>query len=286
MKRWTSVSPTNEEHRWTVLSRLLKEAGVENEYVKWDGPTREFADISVLDGFDHVRLSTSVGPKVLALLKVRSTWATLIGVIDGMVNTNGVWWPLCALYESYGQILVRVGKDMDKRGSVLVAGAGGVARTAIAAFFRAGFKNFLLTNLDVEEAGATIEEVNRKLFGLAIEWVPTEKIVLLPGECAALVNCTPSIDENPLLRELSYLNFLKRPGFLFDSSRHQKASILMEEAVESEVTVINGIEIGARTDVLWAKWAFGVDLDLDSYTKEFQANLEPTEKPAEPPTTA
>lgn len=273
MKKWTSISPTNEELRWQTLSRVLNSKGVSNEYVQWSGPTRDFADIEALSEFDHVRLSTSIGPQVLSKLKVQSSWATLIGVIDGMIRTEHGWWPLCAIYESFGQILIRIGQELDLRGSVMVAGAGGIARTAISAFFRAGFKNFLVTNFKEDEAERLIREVRSKLFGLSIEWVPMDKIVLLPGESSALINCTPSIEENALLIELSYLNFLKRPGFLFDSNRYPKSSILVQEAYDSGVSVIDGIELASRADVLWAKWAFGVDLDLEEYRKDFQETL-------------
>lgn len=272
MKKWTSISPTNEEHRWTNLSARLNAAGAPNEYVKWEGSIG-VTDVTVLDPFDHVRFSTSVGPQILKLMKVQSSWATLIGVIDGMVKSDHGWWPLCALYESFGQLLIKIGQDLDMRGSVLVAGAGGIARVAIAAFFRAGFKNFLLTNFKIEEAEILMNEIRGKMFGLNMQWVPMDKIVMLPGESSALVNCTPSIEENDLLIELSYLNFLKRPGFLFDSSRFPKSSVLVQEALDSGVNVIDGIEIAARADVLWAKWAFGVDLSLDEYRTGFQETV-------------
>lgn len=256
-----------------MLSQKLNSLGAANEYSAWTGSTSDFEDISLMDQFNHVRMSTSVGPKILKRLKVQSSWATLVGVIDGMVRQEHGWWPLCALYESFGQILIRVGQDLDMRGSVLVAGAGGIARTAIAAFFKAGFNNVLLTNFDVNEADVLIREIRGKMFGLNIHWVPMEKIVMLPGESSVLVNCTPSIEENALLIELSYLNFLKRPGFLFDSSRYPKTSVLVQEALDSGVNVIDGIEIAARADVLWAKWAFGVDLPYEQYHRDFQEML-------------
>ncbi len=273
VKKWTNISPTNEEQRWRLLSEKLTALGAANEYTPWAGSNSDFEDISLMDQFNHVRMSTSVGPRILKRLKVQSSWATLVGVIDGMVKQEHGWWPLCALYESFGQILIRVGQELDMRGSVLVAGAGGIARTAIAAFFKAGFKNILLTNFDVKEADGLIREIRGKMFGMNIQWVPMEKIVMLPGESSVLVNCTPSIEENALLVELSYLNFLKRPGFLFDSSRYPKTSVLVQEALDSGVNVIDGVEIAARADVLWAKWAFGVDLPFDQYYKDFQEML-------------
>ena len=273
MKRWTAIATTNEDVRWNLLSERLKKLGVANEYVPWTGDTETFSDISTLEGFDHVRLSSRIGPNVVRSLKVQSSWIELLGVTDGMVRTDHGWWPLCALYESFGQILIRIGQDLDHRGNVFVAGAGGAARTAIIAFFKAGFRNFLMTNFRDEEAKEMIGDVKRKFFGLNIQWVPMDHIVLLAGETSVLVNCTPSIEENPLLIELSYLNFLKRPGFLFDMSRAKKASILVSEAQDAGVQFINGMEIGSRADCLWAKWAFQADFDVVEYQKEFEAAL-------------
>lgn len=273
MKRWTSISPTNEEHRWQTLSAKLNALGLKNEYVEWTGSTSSFEDLQSLEGFDHVRLSTRLGPEILKKLKVQSSWSTLIGVIDGMVKTEFGWWPLCGLYESFGQLLIHHGQSVDPRGSILIAGAGGAARAAIGAFFRAGFSKFLLTNFVVGEADTMMAEVRGKFFGLDIEFVPMEKIVLLSGDCSALVNCTPGIEENALLLELSYLNFLKRPGILFDLNRYNQSSVLVQEALDAGVNVIDGVEIGARADILWAKWAFQVDLDLADYKQEFQSSI-------------
>jgi|GEM_PF-6488755 len=274
MKLWTTLSPANEDKRWQLLSRHIADAGIANEYLPWDGPKEALQNFTLLDKYDHVRISSRFGPQILQQVKVQSSWITLLGVVDGMVKTDNGWWPLCALYESFGQLLFNLGADLDTRGSVLIAGAGGSARVAIAAFFKAGFRNFLLTNFDAAEAKESIKEVQAKFFGLTLQWVPTEKIVLLPGESSVLVNCTPSVEENALLVELSYMNFLRRPGFLFDISRSSKPSVLVQEANDAGVSVIPGSQIAARADLLWAKWAFGASLKLDSYLKDFEAVLD------------
>jgi shikimate 5-dehydrogenase len=270
MKQWTSLSPVSEDKRWENLSRHLTEKGVANQYVPWQGSLEPFADLKSLESFHHVRMHSRIGADILKHVKVQSSWTTLLGVIDGMVKSQGAWWPLCAMYESYGQMLIELGANLDKHGSVLVAGAGGAARIAIAAFFKSGFRNFLVTNFQAEEAEAMIADVRAKFFGLDIKWVPMEKIVLLPGESSVLVNCTPSVEENALLIELSYLNFLKRPGFLFDITRSPKPNVLVQEALDADVTVLTGIDLAARSDLHWAKWAFQADLSMDEYRKSFE----------------
>lgn len=274
MKQWTSLSPTKEDKRWENLSRYLNEKGAPNSYVPWPGPLDSFTDLSGLESFHHVRMHSRIGYQIMKQLKFQSSWTTLLGVIDGMVKSQGAWWPLCAMYESYGQVLIELGSNVDKHGSVLIAGAGGAARIAIAAFFKAGFRNFLVTNFQPEEAEAMIQDMRTKFFGLDIQWVPMEKIVLLPGESSVLVNCTPSVEENALLIELSYLNFLKRPGFLFDITRSIVPSVLVQEANDAGVQVISGVDIATRSDFHWAKWAFGVDLSLEEYRQSFEQSLE------------
>ncbi len=274
MKKWTALGSNNEEARWKAFSQMLQEKGVANEYVPWTGDAPEaLTDLSQLESFDHCRLSSGVSMNVVKHVKVQSSWTTLLGVVDGMNKTPLGWWPLCALYESFGPLLIDLGQELDTRGNVVVAGAGGTARIAIAAFFKAGFQNFLVTNIDSAEALKLIKEVKSRFFGMNIQMVPLEGIVLLPGESSVLINCTPSVEDNKLLTELSYLNFLRRPGFLFDLSRSFKPSILMQEAKDAGVRTVSGVELAARTDSLWAKWAFQVDLDLAAYQDRLRATL-------------
>lgn len=272
MRRWTSIAKLNEDKRWHFLSQMLRQYGVENEYVPWASPLTDWDKAQELNDYSHVRLATRLGSDILNKLKVQSSWVTLLGVIDGMVKRDGAWWPLCALYESFGKMLVDLGTNMDMRGNVFVVGSGGAARVAVAAFFRAGFKHFLITDYNQEEAEKNISEFKRNFLGIHVQWVPQESIVLLPGETSVLVNCTPA-ENNNLLIELSYLNFLLRPGFLFDLNLTPKPNLLVNEATEAGVTILSGLDIASHSDALWAKWAFNVDLDIETYSKELQSAI-------------
>lgn len=281
MKRWTSLTTSNEDKRWQALSRMISDLGCANEFEPFSVANEALENLTVLEKYDHVRISSRFGPEILKHIPVQSSWITSLGVIDGMIRRTDnpdrkkiEWWPQCALHEAFGSLIFDLGQDLDMRGNVLIAGAGGTARIAIAALFKAGFRNFILTNFNDTEADKTINEVKAKFFGLTLSFIPMEKIVLLPGESSVLVNCTPSVEENALLVELSYMNFLKRPGFLFDVSRSKKPSILMQEALDAGVHVVNGVAIAAKADTLWAKWAFGVDLKFSDYLPVFESALD------------
>jgi len=267
VKRWTAVTIVNENTRWINLSQKLKEAGVDNEFVPWTGSPENLPTLEELQDFHHVRLSSRLGLRLVPTLKIQSAWTTSLGVIDGMVQGGGTWWPFCALYEAICQILIECGQGLDTKGKVMLAGAGAAARVAVPAFFKSGFQHVLVTNADREEAMTMMADVRRRFFGLTLEYVPMEKIVLLPGESSVLINCTPWVEDNPLFHELSYLNFLKRPGYLFDLSRQEGDVInpLVREAQDAGLNVVMGSEIARRSDLLWAKWAFQVDLDPSRY---------------------
>ncbi len=269
MKKWTALSTGNEDKRWQALSAALTKAGAANEFVPWEGPV-EFTDLPRFENLHHVRLSTRLSPQFLKHMKIQSSWTTLLGVIDGMVMKSGAWWPRCALYESYGQLILSLGADLDTRGSVLVAGSGTAARAAIAAFFKSGFRQFVMTGVNEEETIEAAQEIRTKFFGLNLVCVPLDKIVLLPGESSVLANCTPATGENKLMLELSYLNFLKRPGVLFDLNLSTTPSHLVQEALDADVKVIHGFEVASRSDVLWAKWAFNVELSQADYRQTLE----------------
>ena len=273
MKKWTVLNKINEDKRWQTLSQALTDAGTANEFVPFTESLDGFTDFSKLEEFHHVRLSNRIAEPLLKNLKVQSSWTTLLGVVDGMVKTSHGWWPLCALYESFGQLLIDLGQDLDMSASTFVAGAGSAARITIASFFKAGCKKFIVTGFDAEEAERALTDVRRRFFGMNIQFVPMDKIVLLPGECSVAVNCTPSVEENELLRELSYLNFLKRPGLLIDLTMGGQPSILVQEAKDAGVRVVNGFELAARTDVLWAQWAFQTALSREVYQKRLEETL-------------
>ena len=274
MKRWTAVDSLEEKNRWERLSRWLNEQGAPNEYVPWTGGMAAMSNLEGFTGLDHVRLSSRFSPTIVPLLTIQSSWITVLGVIDGMVRQEKNWWPLCALYEVFSTILIELGQEVDARGSVMVAGAGGAARAAVAAFFKAGFRRFSVVNMREAEAKKLIRDVERRFFGLKISFVPIDRIVLLPGETTALVNCADPVEETQLLNELSYLNFLRRPGFIFDLQTRKPSRSPLTNAADSGITTISGADIAARTDVLWAKWAFQIDMDYKAYRAHIEKSVD------------
>lgn len=263
--KWTVLGDAENLERYRLLSRTMAEAGVPNEFETWVHRTLDFETFAELADFEHVRLAREWSLAVPKNIKFQSSWTATLGMADGMIKRPEGWWPQCGLYESFRQLLELIANDLDASQAALIAGAGAAARTAVAGLFKSGLNQFVLTNIDEAEGHAAVKDITRRFLGLKIEFVPREKIVLLPAETSVFVNCTPQVEQNLLLAELCYLNFLKRPGIMIDLSLAREFNPLIVEALDSGVRVFGGADVAARTDVYWAKNAFNCNLSLESY---------------------
>lgn len=223
-----------------------------------------------LKEFGHVRWGEMVQVPVTKTWPVQSTWTALLGVTDGVVFRDSQWWPLCAAYEAIGQTITGIGEGLDMQASAFISGTNGSARAAIGALFRAGFRKFRVLPIDFEMGSNLLQEVHIKFFGIDVELVPPEKIVLLAGVSSIFVNNLTEEEAPELVKEISYMNFLKRPGAIIDTSLYSKQTVLLKEAVESEIPTVDGWSIAARVDALWAEWAFNKKIDIAAYEKQLR----------------
>jgi hypothetical protein len=229
------------------------------EGADWD---KEFAAIPDLK---HVRWGESVQVVVSKSWKIQSTWTALLGLSDGTILRDGRWWPLCASYEVICQRITSIGEGLDMHASAFISGSGAMARAAIAALFRSGFRKFRILATDDKEAEVLLHDISVKFFGADVEVVPPEKIVLLAGVSSLFFNTLTEAQAPDLVTEISYLNFMKRPGALMDSTVNDKQSLLLKEARESAIPTLDGWHLAARIDALWVEWAFGIKIDIAAY---------------------
>jgi len=236
------------------------------EGVDWDQVLGAVPDLK------HVRWGEAIQMPVSKSLKVHSSWTALLGLADGMILRDSRWWPLCAAYEVIGQRITSIGEGLDMQASAFVSGTGAMARAGVAALFRAGYRKFRILATDVEEAEGMLRDVSVKFFGIDVEIVPPEKIVLLAGVSSIFFNTLTEVQAPELVTEISYLNFLKRPGALIDATLCDKQTLLLKEATDSQIPTLDGWHLAARIDALWVEWAFGTKIDIASYEKLLREN--------------
>jgi shikimate 5-dehydrogenase len=162
------------------------------------------------------------------------------------------------------EVFAKVGENFDLGSSAIVVGAGAMARVLVAVLFREGFKEFGITALDEDRGVELIRDLRKIYFGAEFEFIPKDELILLPGLYGFIANTTPSTDKNELLAELSYFNFFIPRGVALDLYLETSSNFL-KEAKDIGATIITGHEVAAAADAAWAKWAFGVELDQETY---------------------
>lgn len=284
MIKWVEVAKKNSRVRYDTLSRFLNDNGVNNavEYVECEQD--QFSE--VIDEcrlkYDLIRIGSPHGVSVFDKFDAQSSEMMRLRSADCAIKEKGRWRLMSSNYIGLRRILHEVGSGLDIESSILVVGAGAGARVACSAFISAGFKKVNITNKFPEQAFQLIEELQSIYFGITFEFIPEERLVLLPGTNNVLVNTTPLIPSNDLLNELYYFNFLKSPGMVFDFTLIPIDTPLVLEGDAIGVRSVRGFEVSSWGDIAWVESAFGKKLDREEYCESLKAaaaavefNLEP-----------
>lgn len=276
--KWACCGVSDKE-KWR-FEQLQAVLGSEHELIfleyKKDGDWQR--ELSAVVDLKHVRWGEAVQVEVSKNSHIQSTWTALLGLTDGMVFRDSKWWPLCAAYDVVCRCVTSIGEGLDMRASAFISGTGAMARVGIAALFRSGFRKFRLLAVNAQEADLLLNDIKVKFFGADLERVPPEKIVLLAGVSSVFFNTLTEAAAPELVTEISYLNFLKRPGALIDTSLNVQPTLLLHEAKDSGIPILDGWYLASRIDALWAEWALGTKIDVDAYEKrlrEGSATLSP-----------
>ncbi|MEQ1879281.1 MAG: hypothetical protein ABL958_21780, partial [Bdellovibrionia bacterium] len=87
-----------------------------------------------------------------------------------------------------------------------------------------------------------------------------------PGMHSLVVNTTPLVENNEIVRELQFYNFMKEGGAVIDMIMVPPVTPLLEEAEQIGAKIVRGFEIAAEVDAVWVKKAFGISIDLNAYS--------------------
>ncbi|MCS7045867.1 MAG: shikimate dehydrogenase [Gemmataceae bacterium] len=149
--------------------------------------------------------------------------------------------------------------------TVLVLGAGGVARAVALGLHREG-AGVTIANRTFERAVKLAEEIGCKV----IDWAARHNVL-----CDTLINCTsvgmfPNMDESPI--HSSYL----RPGLLvFDTVYTPETTLLIREAAERGCHVLTGVDMFVRQAALQFKLFTGLDAPFDEMLDAARRALSP-----------
>ncbi len=255
--KWCVAGYDFEESRYLFLSDWMKKQGVENTLEILEMSPTEFTDNfhSLKEKFDQIRIEKPFRNEAFLETKKNEAGMILLKTADCFFRDNqGGWWLRSPLYEGASNILSRQKSNLRVDHSALIVGVGGASRAIIAALVKVGYQTFNITNAFDDQATELIAELRRMYFSVRFKFVSQSQLVLLPGTNSIVVNSTPLIDNNDILDELHYFNFLIPKGLVWDLTITPIDTPLTKEATEIGAQIYRGYEFAAATDVVWLGW--------------------------------
>jgi shikimate 5-dehydrogenase len=259
MFKWVEIGLQNNRIRYETLSKFLNDNGFANsvDFIETNEKDFEINLPKWLEQYDGVRIGRGLGEVVVPLFVNHLLMVDRIKAADAVVKTDGKWWLRSNAVDGFSRVLSQVGERFDLESRVLLVGAGAAARVAITALFRAGFRQFAVSNIDENKAKVFINEMRRTLLGAELVLVLKEGLILLPGAHGVLVNTTPLAEDNPMLEDLYYFNFFKTGGLAIDFSISPVHTPLLIGARDIGAHCVHGYQISAYTDLIWAEQISG-----------------------------
>ncbi len=208
--------------------------------------------------FDQIRLGSPFGREAVPSLSRQTSESSILRSADCLVAENKqLWWPRSASLHGIKTLLNELGQALDLSGSVLIVGNGALARATAVAMVQLGFKNFQVTGRSKSRVEDMLSQLRQTFFGVHYAYVAPESLVRLPGDSSILVNTTPIVADNELLPELSYLNFLRREGWVWDLALNREETALLKEAGDLNLNRVSGYQLAAFSDAEWVRWCTG-----------------------------
>lgn len=267
MIKWAEIATRNSLVRFQELSKFLKKYGIENEFHPLEATAENFAGViqKAFNEYDAIRVAPIFSDQACRLFPQNSVVIETLGASDSFVKIENSWWTRCVTFEALQRIFVKIGTQVDLSKSCLVVGAGSMAKISIGALSKIGISEFKIAHRLETSAQELIEEMQRKYFGVKFSYIPKDELVLLPGDSGVVVNTTPLRDDNEILKELYYFNFLKPNGLALDFVLKPLVTPFLREAHGIGAIAISGFEVSAVTDMVWVEQLTNKELPLEEY---------------------
>lgn len=171
------------------------------------------------DAVTLIRLAGRAHTDVMAWLGARgrvSTEAAILGFADAIIAEPGQ--PPRAtgvLAQAFISAIASSKQTYDMDGSGMIVGVTDETRAMAASLSRMGLKRIRIVDSDDRKTEQMVQLLRKRLFGVDIQAISRTSLTQVPSEASVAVNLVPSEDQ-VLLEDVSYLNFLKKGGVWID----------------------------------------------------------------------
>lgn len=251
--RWAEIAIRCDRERYTGLSELLREKGIENEVEFIETTPDDFAAVceDAKTRFDQIRVGGALAEPAATLTDRLPSALLTLRSADALVYLDGEWWPRNFLIEGLQRSIASDLAHLDFLGGVFILGATAEARAVVAALSRVGFTRFNISESDATRGQEFVEQMRKTYFQTQCQFVPRHMITQLPGVHSVGVSTIREVEDDGLLTELSYFNFLRSGGIWLDLPFVPLSSSLENEARNVGALVEPSYRVWARADQFW-----------------------------------
>lgn len=216
-----------------LLFRFLQFLSQERGW-NWQLENRSDFSPEVFQEIDALLVSSAISEAVLSQTQVLTSRVRELGVLDSYFKEDGAWYPRILLHEALRMVLVTHARDLDIRAPAFVIGNSAEVRVIASLLTVMGLREiYLAGEPDLLESQRAL--LNRAHFGIQFNITPLEDLTLQSVSAGIVVNTVDLSQQESVLTDLSYFNYMKKAGYVLDLNLHTSASPLIEEALKAEL---------------------------------------------------
>lgn len=208
-------------------------------------------DEALLAGARGARVEESLSDRIFTSLSLLPTRVRDLECFDSFLFDDGKWYPRALLFDALRELVVERVRDLDVRSCAYIIGTDELARIAGAVSVNLGFSRLYVVGEDEAVLAKTVSHLRRKFIGVEFHEVPAAAMTMQMVPAGLLINCEDLEENQGLLNDLSYFNFMKHNALVADIHLSADRSPLLEEALRAELRVLDGADIHLERDLLF-----------------------------------
>ncbi len=267
--KWAVVGQPPFEEHYQALHSFLKQEGLENEVSFHNVVPANFSDefSKLMKNVQSIRVDHPHSRRVVELFEHFPVDTLFLKYADHAEFKGKRWWLRSLLTESVKRLIVNSHMLYDYSGMALVAGAGASARAIIMGLTQLGLKSIAIVNPVENDAKELIEEFKKHCFNMDFVYLSPDEIRTEPAQYTLLINTTPHKDDNEILPDLCYFNFLLPGGLVIDLNIGSAQSLLLQEAQKMNSPIFTGSDLLIFKDLFWIEQVFGKTIEAKKYSQ-------------------
>ncbi len=211
----------------------------------------DIQDLNQSSDLQAILFSEKSYSAVFEELSYKTETLLLAGAVDGLLREGASFVPKCSYVEVFMNRFSELPDYIDNSKGVLIVGDYEVARPAFLTLFKLGFKQFFI--LGDKSSSYFNDRLKKVFFDLELNIVQVEDLINLSGITSVLIHGVNDRDQVYAEWELSYLNFLGRPGLLIDFLKDGFLSQVVIETEDEGLILVDPSEIEELSMKWWMR---------------------------------